>query len=369
MQIEVIRDFSKFQGMRAEWNALLEQSGTQNPFLRHEWLTAWWKGYGKDKKLFVICCREDDRLVGAAPFMEYKTRFLGIDQEIVGFMANHWSRLDLVVDSRQEQCLEHILNAIVSSKKIVVLAEIDAASGNLATLKDILRSRKVRHCVDTKQHTFMELAGSWEEYLGKQSKNFRSDHKKKIKRLEKIGKVSLEVEGRPTEHVLEEMGSVASESWQSKQGVNIVTQPQGYSFYRALGSQNTDVTALDFSVLKAGAEPVAYLVGLRQDRQYFAFDTAYRKEFERFSPGMLLHYLLLERLHKEGVKILDFGYVADYKKRWTEEFVAVEDLVIFPETLLGRCFYMIYRLKKGSVKGDKNGKKQLRRYLSAGQHA
>lgn len=348
MHIEIVREFSKFEGMRQEWNALLEQSGTQNPFLRHEWLTAWWKGYGEDKGLYVIACRKDSKIVGLAPLMRYKTRLLGAAREIIGFMANHWTRMDFIITGDRQECLKDITRAIIAEKRVAVLAQMDSASENFSVLKHILENLGIRFTEEVKHHTFIRLDGSWKEYLQSQSKNFRADYKKKLKRLQKTGDVALIATAQPSEEVLGQIRAVAKESWQSKDGVNIIMQSQGDGFYRALGKEwQSGKGALDFSVLKAAGNPIAYLVGLKDEGRYFAFDTAYKKEFARYSPGLLLHNLLLERLHQDGIKALDFGYAADYKKRWTEELSSVTDVNIFPSTVTGFFLFTMFILKKG----------------------
>src|SRR3989338_10970460 len=87
------------------------------------------------------------------------------------------------------------------------------------------------------------------------------------------------------------------------------------------------------------------MVGIRDNGCYFAFDTAYDQEFAKYSPGAILHNMLLEQLFSKGVKRFDFGYIADYKKRWTENALITKDVVIFPQGFLGSAFWLTHRLK------------------------
>jgi len=54
-----------------EWNALLSESISDVPFLRHEYLSAWWATCGggewEQAELVLVSARENDRLVGIAP--------------------------------------------------------------------------------------------------------------------------------------------------------------------------------------------------------------------------------------------------------------------------------------------------------------
>ena len=57
--------------LATDWNALLAESATHVPFLRHEYLSAWWttRGGGEWPKseLAVVTAHQDGRLVGIAP--------------------------------------------------------------------------------------------------------------------------------------------------------------------------------------------------------------------------------------------------------------------------------------------------------------
>ena len=55
----VITDIRAFDGMRDEWNGLLHASGSWNPFLTWEWMSAWWTHLGEGAALHVITVRDD----------------------------------------------------------------------------------------------------------------------------------------------------------------------------------------------------------------------------------------------------------------------------------------------------------------------
>ena len=70
MNFTLHKDFSELDP--AEWNNLLSESISDVPFLRHEYLSAWWKTRGGGEwdgaELVLVSAREDDKLIGIAPF-------------------------------------------------------------------------------------------------------------------------------------------------------------------------------------------------------------------------------------------------------------------------------------------------------------
>jgi CelD/BcsL family acetyltransferase involved in cellulose biosynthesis len=69
MNFTLHKDFSEIKP--AEWNNLLSESITNAPFLRHEYLSAWWstRGGGEwpDAELALVSARENEDLIGVAP--------------------------------------------------------------------------------------------------------------------------------------------------------------------------------------------------------------------------------------------------------------------------------------------------------------
>ena len=46
MQLKVLRSLEEINALEKAWNALLEQSASHVPFLRHEYIRTWWKTLG-----------------------------------------------------------------------------------------------------------------------------------------------------------------------------------------------------------------------------------------------------------------------------------------------------------------------------------
>jgi CelD/BcsL family acetyltransferase involved in cellulose biosynthesis len=347
IELEVISDVEAFLNAQEEWNSTLAKSKLHNPFLRHEWLASWWKGYGKDKGLYAIRFRLKGETVGFAPLMKYQTKLTGMHVEAIGFICNHWTRMDFIlVNGYAKDCLEKLCEWMSKTGKVLILAQMDRACQNYVLLKKILSEKKRMFCETEKLHAYIPLLGTWEEYFQGQSHNFRMDSRRKLKRLEKEGPVSLVSQWGENGSALNKIEQIAQNCWQTKENVNIVTTTNGRKFYEEVIHAWKNEGVLDFSILQIGDTPIAYMLGIKQDGCYFAFDTAFDRNFEKFSPGMILHNLILEKLYQEKINCFDFGYVSGYKKRWSEETIKVSDLTIFPSNLPGLCCFLAYKGKE-----------------------
>ena len=78
MEFSLHNDFSDLAPLAADWNKLLDESVTHIPFLRYEYLAAWWatRGGGEwpESELAVVTARQDGRLVGIAPLFFARNR-------------------------------------------------------------------------------------------------------------------------------------------------------------------------------------------------------------------------------------------------------------------------------------------------------
>ena len=78
MEFSLHKDFSDLAPQAVDWNTLLAESVNHIPFLRHEYLSAWWatRGGGEwpESELAVVTAHQDGRLVGIAPLFSAKNR-------------------------------------------------------------------------------------------------------------------------------------------------------------------------------------------------------------------------------------------------------------------------------------------------------
>ena len=78
MEFTLHRSFTDLENLATEWNALLSESITHVPFLRHEYLRTWWETRGggewPDSELTVVVARQDGRLAGVAPLFAAENR-------------------------------------------------------------------------------------------------------------------------------------------------------------------------------------------------------------------------------------------------------------------------------------------------------
>ena len=344
IRLEIVHDFTAFMRLRNEWNSALEKSGLNNPFLRHEWLSSWWKEYGRDKELHVVCFKKGEQVIGFIPLMKYRTKLTGLGVKAIGFISSHWTRMDFIISEDRADCINQLIDLWKQSGYVVILAQMPQDSENFICLKKGLENKKIRLEDIPKPNAYMSLEGTWEDYLKGRSQKFRYELRRDRRHLEQRGTVQFARTQCLSADTLGQLKTIAGNSWQSKAGVSIMAAEEGRQFYKGISAEWPD-GMLDFAILKLEHKPISFQVGVISQGCYFAFEIAYDQQYHNDSPGFILYNFLLESLFKSGLKRCDEGYLADYKKRRSNDIMAVSDLTLFPNNLLGFILYLANRAK------------------------
>jgi CelD/BcsL family acetyltransferase involved in cellulose biosynthesis len=194
MHIETIHTLPELIALEREWNELLALSASHVPFLRHEYLTAWWQGLGggewKNGELFVITARQEaGDLVGIAPLFLTDNREGQPALMLLGSIEIS-DYLDLI--ARPEE-LSAFLEGLLG-----YLAQQGADGAHLLDLYNLLESSPTLPAMQAAaeklgwsatlvplQHCpFIPLPGDWEKYICSIDKKQRHEIRRKLRRAE-----------------------------------------------------------------------------------------------------------------------------------------------------------------------------------------
>ena len=190
MNFTLHKDFSELNPN--EWNALLSESITDVPFLRYEYLDAWWSTRGGGEwpqaELALVSARENGRLVGIAPL--FSTAYDGGQVLMLLGSIEISDYLDLIVRAEDlSQFLSDLLD-FLASDSVPAWSAIDwynlpEGSPTLA----VLEAESVKRGWEFGREPFrpalsVPLPGDFEEYLMNIDKKQRHEIRRKMRRAE-----------------------------------------------------------------------------------------------------------------------------------------------------------------------------------------
>ncbi|HEX9090900.1 MAG TPA: hypothetical protein VF831_05390, partial [Anaerolineales bacterium] len=175
MHIETIRSLPELANLEKEWNELLAKSASHVPFLRHEYITAWWHGLGGGEwehgELNIVTARQDaGELVGIAPL------FLTENQQgepalmLLGSIEIS-DYLDVIAHPDDlpaflEALLSHLGNEQTAGAHLLDLYNILEDSPSIPALQATAEKLGWSSNLEALQHCpYIPLPGDWEKYI------------------------------------------------------------------------------------------------------------------------------------------------------------------------------------------------------------
>jgi hypothetical protein len=173
------------------------------------------------------------------------------------------------------------------------------------------------------------LDGGIDGFLARRSREFRKGLRKsqRAATAANLAFESVRASADGANALYDRIQRVEATSWKSREGVGISAGPMR-AFYGAmlprlcvLGQQRTIFA-------KLGDRDVGYILGAVMAGEYRGLQFSYDDECAPLNIGGLLQYHQIVELCAEGVTRYDLGTEMDYKRRWAEDIMETEMLVL-----------------------------------------
>lgn len=173
------------------------------------------------------------------------------------------------------------------------------------------------------------LDGGVDGFLARRSRDLRKSLRRSQRAAAALGVTFEPVRAAaPDARALyDRIQAIEAHSWKARDGVGIAAGPM-HAFYAlmlprlcALGQQRTIFARI-------GERDIGYILGAVLDREYRGLQFSYDVEFAELGVGGLLQLAQVDELCREGVLRYDLGTEMDYKRRWAEDVMETEMLVL-----------------------------------------
>ena len=195
MQIKVLRTLEETIPLAEEWNDMLACcSASHVPFLRYEYLSAWWKTLGGGEwsagELFiVVISHENGEISGIAPLFFTKNRSNQPALMLLGSIEIS-DYLDFIVRTPEltefsETLLEFLDSDQAPAWQMLDLYNLPDSSPTLPALQAAAEKRGWSYTQEQLQSCpYIPLPGDWEVYLSQIDKKQRHEVRRKMRRAE-----------------------------------------------------------------------------------------------------------------------------------------------------------------------------------------
>jgi CelD/BcsL family acetyltransferase involved in cellulose biosynthesis len=338
MQINVIRTLQEMNSLQEEWNALLKNSASDVPFLRHEYLSTWWQTLGggewTEADLYIVTGRQaDGSLVGIAPLFFSRNRSGEPALLLLGCIEIS-DYLDLIVPAQHlstfiDDLFTHLSGPQAPAWSVLDWYNFIDSSATLPVLQEAAARRGWNYTQEPLQHCpYIRIPGDWENYLASIDKKQRHEIRRKMRRAE--------TEFEPTRwYIVQEEAGVESgiEDFMSMMAQDpaknrFLTEAMRTQF--RLSTQAAFRAGwLQLSFLEIGGGKAAGYLNFDYNNHLWIYNSALNFTYREYSPGWVLLGYLLQWANENKRQQFDFMRGdEDYKYRFGAVDRRVERVMI-----------------------------------------
>jgi hypothetical protein len=214
--------------------------------------------------------------------------------------------------------------------QLAILAGLTADGPQRRALDRVLPPRwERRRGTSTVRHV-ASLDGGVDGFLSRRSRQLRKSLRKALRAASDAGVTFASVRtasAADAGSLYARIQQIEAASWKARDGVGISAGPMRMFYDRMLprlchlGQQRTVFA-------QAAGRDVGYIFGAVLEGEYRGLQFSYSDEHAELGIGGLLQYHQIALLCDEGVVRYDLGTEMDYKRRWAEEVMETEMLVL-----------------------------------------
>jgi CelD/BcsL family acetyltransferase involved in cellulose biosynthesis len=211
-----------------------------------------------------------------------------------------------------------------SGSDAITIGPIDAGGPGLDALRSAADAADYRCVVQPiLRAPYISGGVTLAEYRQSLSHNLRHDVERRLRRLGEAGAVSVQLADgvENLEKWLDTGLRVEASGWKGAHGTAITSEPSTRHFYGEVARWAASCGWLRLAFLRLNDRAIAFQFDLERERTYYSLKIGYDPEYERFSPGKLLAYMMVSRAVARGLETYELlGTDEPWKYRWTSSY-------------------------------------------------
>lgn len=319
-RVEVIDSLDAFEKLRDAWNDLARRDGPPLPYLRHEWLVSWWRGFGDDATLAIHLAREGSTLTAAAPLMRSRRSLAGVPVQALHGIGLNVGSADLLRDPDREQDLELVLRAALDDDRsdVVLARGTPVGSAKETWMRAWLGSERIPYETLTQGEFYLDGSRGVEAYRAARPSSLRQESERRARQLAERGTVRYEraYGDGSWEDRLTEAFAISMRSWKAQEGSAIGQQRQFQVFLTELARRFAATDEAELCLLRVDERPIAFRMGVSDRDTFVDHEIAFDEAWGRYSPGTLVALHSDQSLIRRGIREINLGFDFAWKRAW-----------------------------------------------------
>lgn len=370
LKIEEVNDLDRLQEFENDWSELLSRCPHQSLFLTFEWITNWYRYFGRESKPRVLLLIEDGGLVLIAPMMDTHgptfRHIPWIRTRMIHSASNyHSNRFDFIYENLHRHYIDALFKYLSETSRwhLLRLFPVQDSSSTFTEIKSHVDKKRIHmSLVPSQTSPYIAVDSSWDEFVNNLSSSEMKRKGRRAEREREKGNLEFDLLSGEVDDLtpnLEEIFEVADSAWAGEAGTAISSTPTLRGFYSDLAHLANRRGWLFFSLLRIDDQLAAFAYNLKYAGKVYNLKVAFHPDFGKKNPGHSLTWLTLASIFSRGGEIGEFDFLGDsdsYKVKWTSRVRRHWKITLYNrESLYSR---VVYLFEKGVVERGRRIRKR-----------
>jgi CelD/BcsL family acetyltransferase involved in cellulose biosynthesis len=354
LRLEVLSLLSDLERHVEAWSTLADACAA-SPFSRPEWVIPFARVFAQNARIHVVLAWSGAALVGVVPLYELEAAASRWGRALGCLQNEHTPEGELLLaPDHARRVVEEILAwakregfCAVRFANLVVEGASYGALGEVVTRRRVLAYEASSYLTN---HT--EVAGSWDAFLARRSKNFRKQLKQAHKSAERLAlTVDLVETAEAFDALHADLLRISRASWQGRNGTGTFADVRAAGFYREATRAFARSGRLALFVCRKGGVPIGFVLHLVSGSRLEALKSEFDESEHDAMVGWQIGPRAYQLAHERGLGVITMGtWLTDFKRRWTTRTSPCHDMTVFTPMLRGALGFVFPHLAKELAK-------------------
>lgn len=309
MEVKLIQDKTGFFDLKEEWELLQEKANQITFYNTFHFLFNWWDIYSVEKscELFLICISEKGKLIGIAPLMIERRRFLLVSYKVLKFIGRA-DFLNVIIDkdTKAQSVLKKMFETINASNLWDKL-ELTHISQNSDLAHFCFKSELYNRSFENLGENPTLDIGQSQEFSSYKKGFFKKNINYYHNKLKKDFDATLEIVPGNRAGLLNQIATVhKNRNKSSGDRRSLFEDPTTFNFVKRIYDDGSTMT---FLLKSKDNEIISYATCYVYNRVVHNWNTSFNLNYRDYSAGDLIYYELIKYCfeHRDEIKSIDFG--------------------------------------------------------------
>lgn len=345
MQVVEVNEIDQLESHRGEWTRLLAATPSACFFQSLEWLSIYWRHFGRDQRLRTLLVYDGDQLIGILPLAIKGRSTKAVVLRTLGYPLDGWGTTYGPIGADVRTVMAAGLSHLQQTARDWDVLELDWSSESLvADVHSAFEPIRPSPQVFTRAElSLVDLTQPWDRYWKKRNGKHRNNVRRAEKKLAAMGslqmlhhRVNVSAATDARWDLYDTCESVCNQSWQGRSTTGTtLTSERVRDFLRDVHEAATSMGAVSIHLLSVDGEPAAFSYNYVFQGAEFGLRMGYAPKFKSGNPGTVLIHRMLQDAFGSDQRWLDLGEGdAPYKHEWRTQATLSYRLCYYASTSL-----------------------------------